>query len=218
MTQDAYRIVDGVRRRLIEMTLDPPYRFVNTSRSDAAAYQRHKRTFVGFAETEIASAEARLGGRFPAVFREYLSTIGKSPGELFRGSQLARLSDFDEFRSDAEDLLRESGISELLPDQATVFLFHQGYSFLYFVAEGGFDAPVFQYTEGDKSSRECSRGFAQLMDAELKLAEENDRDARASGGFYVTISDGVVTTSHPARSSGVRPLDGPDRFTDTGGN
>jgi hypothetical protein len=211
---DAQHIIRNVRDRLVALANNPPYRFVDTSRHDADAYQQRKRTFVGYSEAEIAAAENRLGVLFPAVFREYLATFGKAAGDLFCGSDLAGIADFEQFKIDAEELLAESGLNEPLPKNAIVFLFHQGYTFLYFLADGAFDAPVYQYVEGDERAAEIGAGFARVIDSEIGLAEENSRNIQASGGYYVSVSNGSVTTTYPAPSSGKRALDGPDRFND----
>ena len=79
----------------------------------------------------------RLGVRFPAVFREYLREMAKSPGDLFRGSHLAGITEFEQFRADALGLLAETDPALTLPPEAVVFLSHQGYTFLYLLAVGG---------------------------------------------------------------------------------
>lgn len=208
-------MIDDARRRLTTMADDPPYRFLDTSRGDAQAYQQRKKTFLGHSNAELAAAETRLGVTFPAVFRGYLSELGKACGDLFCGSDLADLASFQQFRLDAEELLRDSNVQHQLPENAIVFLFHQGYSFAFIVADGGLDCPVFQYVEGDEHWSQATAEFAEFVDLEIRLAEQNHHNFHDQGGYYVSIdSDGYASQIYPALADGKPPLDGPDRFTD----
>src|SRR4051794_9900836 len=78
---DAVRIISDVKSRLVAMANDPPYVYRNTPRDLIEQEQRRLTTFVGFTEAEVAGAEARLGVRFPTVFRTFLLEMGKSPGD-----------------------------------------------------------------------------------------------------------------------------------------
>jgi len=73
--QEARAVIDDLRNSLIAMAVDPPFRFLNTSKSDAEACLQRMNTFRGFSEQEIARAEKRLGFRFPTMFRAYLPTV-----------------------------------------------------------------------------------------------------------------------------------------------
>ncbi len=89
-----------------------------------------------------------------------------------------------------------------LPPDAVVFLFHQGYTFVYVSGTGGFDGPPMQWTEGKRETRQVASTFADMVDAELRLMEEVEQAQRASGGYYLTLRpDGSRTSVHPARSS-----------------
>ena len=79
------------------MADNPPYLFRDTPEYLIEQHYRRLTTFTGYSEPEILQAEARLGARFPAVFREYLRKMAKSPGELFTGSDLAGIADFEQF-------------------------------------------------------------------------------------------------------------------------
>jgi SMI1 / KNR4 family (SUKH-1) len=165
-------------------------------------------TFVGYPEAEVVAAEARLGVRFPAVFRQYLLEMGKSPGDLFCGSDLAGLAQFEQFRTDALALLAETDPALTLPPEAVVFLFHQGYMFVYLLAVGGFDGPPMQWTETEREPRQVAPTFADIVDAELQLMESNSRAFREQGGYYKTLNlEGGDSMDFPALSSGERPLD-----------
>ncbi len=214
MTSAADRIIDDTCQRLVAMADDPPYRFLDTSRRDAESYQQRKKTFVGYSAAEVSAAEQRLGVEFPTVFRAYMESFGKAQGDLFRGSDLAGLDDLEDFKADAEELMREFGAEGRLLRNAVVFLFHQGYSFAFISADGDFDSPVFWYVEGDKTWSQSAAGFAEFMDAQICIAEKNHREFHERGGYYVTIGEGDVTESYPALAKGDRPLDGVDSFKD----
>lgn len=124
----------------------------------------------GFAEEEIHRAEQLSGLRFPAVYRDFLRTCGKSAGRFFKGSHVAAETPerLLEFRDWAEDLLKESSGGLALSSSQFVFLVHQGYEFTFFVADGDDDPAVFEFIEGD-------RRFSQVS-------------ARLSGFFFASIS------------------------------
>lgn len=214
MAAEAGAIIDGVRRRLAALAADRPYRFLGTARRDAEAYQSRKTAFLGWDAETVSAAERALRVDFPAVFRAYLLGLGRSGGDLFRGSDIAGPKDLARFRADAQALMHESGVRERLPANAVAFLFHQGYSFAFFVAQGGFDSPVFAFVEGSRGCRPSADGFAAYLDGEVRAAEEAHRSFHRQGGYYVSIRDGMIKETFPARSKGDRPLDHADMFTD----
>jgi hypothetical protein len=207
MSAEARRIFDDVRNRLTAMADDPPFRFVDTPGRDAEGYLQRMRTFLGYPEEEIARAEQRLGVIFPSVFRQFLLLMGRQRGELLVGSDVAGLEDFEEFRAEAIQLMAESGADVSLPANAVVFLFHQGYSFAFLIADGMFDSAVHQYAEGDHQASVVAPGFAPFLDAELNLAEQVHRQAHEQGGYYLTVAGKSVTRTYPALNSGDRPLE-----------
>ena len=83
---------------------------------------------------------------------------------------------------------------------------HQGYILVYVLAVGGFDGPPMQWTEGEREPSPVAATFAEMVDAELRLKEENRRKAREQGGYWLTLYPGGGTAeSYPAR--GEPPLD-----------
>ncbi|QSI33880.1 hypothetical protein GNX71_31665 [Variovorax sp. RKNM96] len=205
---EAEAIVADWKRRLVAMAENPPYVFSRTPQNLIEEYQSNQMDFIGFTEAEILKAELLLRGRFPAVFREYLLQMGRSPGRLFRGSELANLVELEEFRVSAEELIRETDTSLALPPSAAVFLFHQGCCFTYVLADGSFDSSPMQWIEQDREPTSVAATFADMVSAELQLMEENDLSSHKSGGYWLTVYPGGAThEQHPARASGVRPLD-----------
>jgi hypothetical protein len=205
---DAARIIAGWKRRLIALAENPEFVFRDTPQRLIEQHYRRLTTFVGYPAPQVTEAEARLGVPFPAVFRQYLLEMAQSPGDLFGGSDLAQLAEFEQFRANALELLAETDPALTLPPEAVVFLFHQGYTFVYLPAVGGFDSPPMQWTETEREPRQVAAGFAEMVDAELRLMERNNRSFREKGGYWLTLYPGGGSTqSHPALASGERPLD-----------
>ncbi len=72
-------------------------------------------------------------------------------GSDFIGSDCT-IRSVPKLREGAEELLERCGSQYTLPKEAVVFLMHQGYYFVYFLAENGTDdPPVFAYQEGDSA-------------------------------------------------------------------
>ncbi len=204
---DAAELVAGWQRRLVALAETPEHVFRDTPRHLIEEHQRRRTTFAGYAEAEVADAEARLGVRFPAVFRAYLLEMAKSPGDLFRGSDLAGVADFERFRADALAMLADTDPSLTLPPDAVVFLAHQGSAYVYLRAEGGFDGPPMVWTETERAPRLAAARFADMVDAELRRMERNHAAALEQGGSHLTLHpEGGSTQSHPALATGERPL------------
>ncbi len=205
---DAGSIIADWKRRLRSLADNPPYVFRDTPPQLIQDHYRRLTNFVGCTEEEVSAVEAKLSVQFPTVFRTFLREMAKSVGDLFRGSHLAEVSDFEEFRDFALELLAETDPALSLPSEAVVFLEHHGYTFLFLRAVGGYDAPVMQWVEYEREPKQIALSFAELVDAELQLAESNNRSSREKGGYFLTIfPDGRTSETHPSLASGERPLD-----------
>ena len=206
---NAASIVAEWNRRLLALAHNSPDVFVDTPQHLIDEHQRQQTTFSGWTEREVANCEAELGVSFPLVFRQYLLEMGKSPGDLFKGSERAGIDEFDKFRSFAMRLLNRLDPQLRLPRDAVVFLTHQGYTFLYLIASDGFDGPVMQWMELEREPETIAPTFANLVDAELQLMEKVNQDAIESGGYYLTLHpNGGSTRWAPPINSGERPLQG----------
>jgi hypothetical protein len=60
----------------------------------------------------------------------------------------------------------------------------------------------------DREPRQVASCFADMVEAELRLMECNNRSFRDKGGYYLTLHPGGGRSEeHPALASGERPLD-----------
>jgi hypothetical protein len=205
-------LINGIRERLIRLAERRAFRFVNTFRGEAAEYLRSLTEFEGFDEDEIDGANCTRG-HFTNVYTAFLRQMGHARGRLFRGSD-AEPSRLRDYREAAEELLESCGVESFLDENSVVFTFHQGYTFSYFQAgqRPDYDSPVFQYVECDAGPKKIADGFAEMLDAEVRLMEEVNRMERESGGYFLTVAGGFERRVYPALDDGVRPLDAEDEL------
>jgi hypothetical protein len=65
-----------------------------------------------------------------------------------------------------------------------------------------------QWTETERVPVQVAAGFADMVDAELRLMERNNASFRERGGYYLTLHpEGGTSAEYPALASGERPLD-----------
>jgi hypothetical protein len=137
-------------------------------------------SFKGCTQEEIESLERR-SLPLPQCYRDFLSVMGCAAGEFLVGTDYS-FPKMLEFRRDAEALLQSSQSDFKLPPTGFVFMFHQGYTFLFFDChDNPDDPPVFMFTEGEKKPRKVSSSFS----AWLLTAVEDDiaayREAKGAG-------------------------------------
>jgi len=214
---DAEAVIEALKRRLLALADHPPFRFKQTSRTAAQWYMRRMTTFEGCSEAEIAAVEAYFGVQFTDVFRTYLRQMGKARGDLLCGSDVAQPPQFAEFRQFGQELMHQASQALELPDDAIVFLAHQGYQFTFIQLHGGFDCPVMNYMETEDAPKQIAESFAAFLDAEVSLMEENHRKSHETGGHYITVHrNGCATFQFPALASGDRPTSKPFKLGDWG--
>jgi hypothetical protein len=113
---------------------------------------------------EVAALEGELGVKLPAAYRAYLLHMGRSP-DVFVGTDWA-LRYLRRLQSGARTLLTENGEPFELPPKAFVFLMHQGYQFMYFIADGLNDDPaVYYYLEGHSGPERRAEHFSEWLQA-----------------------------------------------------
>lgn len=119
----------------------------------------------GMSEVEIERLEKHLGLPIPRTYHAYLAIAGLSPPPELIGSDCHGHYLYD-LREWAIDLLKESGEPFSLPDNAIVFLMHQGYQFFFFHADGiNDDPPVYYYFENRASVERPYERFSDWVAA-----------------------------------------------------
>lgn len=112
-------------------------------------------------DEEIRKLEAHAKVRLPNAYRTFLSMFGHDAHRLWIGSD-ARYEQLGGFREVADEIAKEDGV-ELKPADF-VFLMHQGYTFVYFTADGiNDDPPVFQHIEGEGVHKKVSESFSEFV-------------------------------------------------------
>ncbi|WP_277964785.1 hypothetical protein [Pseudomonas sp. RIT-To-2] len=96
---------------------------------------------------------------------EFLTIAGRSAGKVFCGVDIfyPRLLSL---QFEADELLDELGLSDLLPTDAKVFCMHQGYEINYFLPISD-DPPVFQFFEGQSSIAKTWDSFSSFLIASI---------------------------------------------------
>ena len=101
------------------------------------------------------------------MYRAFLLHLGWSAGPLLRGTDVAAASELVEVLGEAKELLQECRAGFTLPSSAVVFAIHQGYAFLYFLADDSFDVPVHRFVEGQPSPRQVASSLSEFFQAEV---------------------------------------------------
>jgi len=115
---------------------------------------------TGCTVAEIELLEDGFSLALPPCYRDFLELMGRDAGEFLVGSDYS-FPKLLAFGKDAERLLRDSAVDYALPATAFVFLFHQGYTFLFFDCQDhAEDPPVFMFTEGERGPRQIADGFS----------------------------------------------------------
>jgi hypothetical protein len=112
---------------------------------------------------EVELLEKQLGVSFPAAYKAFLFILGRDGGPDFVGSDCT-VRWLPELRQAADRLLQQCGSPFKLPENAVVFLMHQGYFFVYFVADGiNQDPPVYGYREGAPQPSLIAASFSEWL-------------------------------------------------------
>ena len=124
---------------------------------------------LGCKENEIIGIQ-QLGISLPAAYQEFLLWMGHGAGKFLRGSDcfFQHLPYLPEW---ALELLQENNFPENLPDDAFIFLMHQGYQFRFFRLLEGDDPAIYSYCEGTKQTSfiKSHERFSDFLETEVKI-------------------------------------------------
>lgn len=198
----------SIMERLRALVLAPPFVYRDTPAELIEKERARASHFEGLTALEVAQIERELSLELPRNFREFLLAMGRSRGDLLCGSDFGADAGFAKLRKEAEELIRATPGAASLPDDAIVFLFHQGYAFAFVRATGADDSPVYEYAEGEMDARQIAPSFASFLLREIAEMERSCASFRARGGYYRTLyPDGSGMEHFPALDSGDRPLE-----------
>jgi SMI1 / KNR4 family (SUKH-1) len=125
-------------------------------------------TIRGCSTKEIAEIEAEVGRKLPLAYREFLMRMGRGAGEFYVGSNLF-YPDVLGISEAAHALVAEDEAGLVLPQDAVVFIMHQGYQFVFMRADEGEDPSVYYYME---RSGEFVKKAAQLSQFLIDVAHD----------------------------------------------
>jgi hypothetical protein len=116
---------------------------------------------AGCSDGELAAFQRDRRLELPEAYLHYLRAVGVNPGEFMRGSDL-KFEELDALQSEAPLLLEEEN-GPSLPENAFVFIAHQGYQFLFFRLDEGADPPIYHYLEGESDFKVVAPSFSDWL-------------------------------------------------------
>lgn len=117
------------------------------SKAKFSSYGRVTTTRVqSCTEEEVRLLEKNLNCRLPDAYREFLLWMGHGAGAFLQGTDIF-YKHVPKIQGWAKELLAENGFPVLLPDDAVVFMMHQGYQFMFFRVSEGDNPPIYYYHE-----------------------------------------------------------------------
>ncbi|MGB1249872.1 MAG: SMI1/KNR4 family protein [Candidatus Promineifilaceae bacterium] len=95
---------------------------------------------------EIETLELYYQIALPSTYRDFLQTLGQGAGEFLKGSHFL-YKHLPDLQIGAREILAETTLLPLLPEDAFIFFMHQGYEFMFFRLSEGNNPPVYQFHE-----------------------------------------------------------------------
>jgi hypothetical protein len=116
--------------------------------SDFCQDTRSYYSLEGCSEVDIKKLEETLKCDFPSSYKEFLKWMGKDSGK-FMDSYFFRLSNLEQNKVDALELMQEDEYEESLPEDAIIFAWGSQYFDFFFIrcCEGE-DPPLHNYWQG----------------------------------------------------------------------
>ncbi len=119
-------------------------------------------------DQEISEIEQSNQVKLPRIYKEFLSTMGRNPGDFFR-SELYGYPELLRLKQSATEILEDSGTTFRLAPSHFVIWMHGGYMFCYFdTASGADDPPVYFFREKYKEPIKLSDTYSDWMEKQLQ--------------------------------------------------
>ncbi|QOV90480.1 SMI1/KNR4 family protein [Humisphaera borealis] len=128
-------------------------------------------------EWSVRDLEQQLGVVFPAAYRAFLRIAGYEC-EALAGSHYSIDDDLADLQRAGERIASHEKVE--LPQDAFVFLVHQGFACHFFLTEDGEDPAVFQCVEGMGPIERVASHFSEWLLQELTRSESY-REERSRG-------------------------------------
>jgi len=117
-------------------------------------------SFIGCTAPQILEIEADQGVELPLAYQAFLRVMGRG-AEVFQGTDYC-YPEILGIRDHAKRLLAR-GAALQLPEDAIVFMMHQGYQFAFICAHESEDPPVYHYMEGDACFQKACASFTGYL-------------------------------------------------------
>ena len=126
---------------------------------------------IGCTPEQIEEIERHYNLKLPAIYREYLSVLGRRSGRYMDdvASGYPRVLGL---RERAIELLEADEATIELPGDAFVFSMYQGFTFMFFNISDGDDPAVYSYLELDNKFVREDESFSQLLRNGIKQRYE----------------------------------------------
>jgi len=125
----------------------------------------------------VRDLEQQLRVELPPAYKAFLIVAGNG-WEPLEGSHYAIEDDLANLQRSGQRIMKPDGAK--LPDDAFVFLVHQGYACNFFLVQDGEDPPVYEYVEGMPPVRRVAARLTDWLATELSRFRAL-REQRASG-------------------------------------
>lgn len=118
---------------------------------------------------QVEELENKAGANLPAVYKQFLTTMGVSADKFMLGSSCF-WDELPDLKQGAKELLLENNFKEL-PDNAFVFWMHQGYQFAFFIMGQGDNPTVYYYNETENQTDFRKDGsLTEFYSIQLKMS------------------------------------------------
>ena len=114
---------------------------------------------------DVQLFEQRMRFKLPLAYKEFLLLMGKGADYFLKGSDCFINDDFEEMRTQATYILKNSGHSEKFLNNAFVFWMHQGYQMAFFYLSESENPKIHYFSESEKETN----GIFSHLDNEQKM-------------------------------------------------
>lgn len=136
----------------------------------------------GCDEATIQAVESTIGYELPKSYRAFLAEGGRVCDPFFMGEDFAGSPEaVKTIRKGCSRMLTRRNAAFSLPENAFVFMSHQGYIYdLFYIGEGD-DPPIYVLDQRDPSPKWFSGSFSRYLSESVDELLKIDKECRARG-------------------------------------